>query len=64
MPIYEYECVACAARLEKKQRFDEEPLVECPECGERLRRVLHPAPILFQGSGWYSTDNKSSGSSS
>lgn len=60
MPIYEYKCVACEARIEKKQRFDEEPLSICPECGERLRRVLHPAPIVFQGSGWYCTDNKSS----
>jgi putative FmdB family regulatory protein len=63
MPTYEYKCTACAARLEKKQGFDEEPLTECPECGEKLRRVLHPAPIIFQGSGWYSTDNRSGSSS-
>jgi putative FmdB family regulatory protein len=63
MPIYEYECVACAARFERKQRFDEQPVSDCPQCGKAVRRVLHPAPILFTGSGFYSTDNKSSGSS-
>src|SRR5437588_3902418 len=58
MPLYEYGCSACRARLERRQRFDEEPLRECPICGGSLSRILQPVGIVFKGSGWYSTDNR------
>lgn len=64
MPIYEYACGTCGHTFERKQRFSDEPVSECPECGAQVRRVLHPAGIIFKGSGWYITDSrKSSGSS-
>lgn len=59
MPVYEYECHGCNARLERRQRFDEAPLTECPSCGSRLRRVLYPVPIVYKGSGFYTTDHGS-----
>ncbi|ACZ39026.1 FmdB family zinc ribbon protein [Sphaerobacter thermophilus] len=65
MPIYEYACGTCGHTFERKQRFSDEPVSECPECGAQVRRVLHPAGIIFKGSGWYITDSrKSNGSSS
>lgn len=33
----------------------------CAACGGPLRRVLYPAGIIFKGSGFYSTDSRSSG---
>jgi len=60
MPNYEYECEACHYRFEKKQGFHDKPLAECPKCGGRLRRVIHPAPVIFKGSGFYVTENRSS----
>ena len=33
----------------------------CENCGGPLRRVLYPAGIIFKGSGFYSTDSRSSG---
>lgn len=56
MPIYEYECQTCGIRFEKKQRVHDQPLRYCPECGNQVRKVLHPVGIVFKGSGFYSTD--------
>jgi len=58
VPIYEYECGACQCRFEKKQGFDAEPVVVCPECRGDARRVFYPAPIIFKGSGFYITDSR------
>ncbi len=58
MPTYEYECDACHHRFERKQRFDEEPVAMCPKCGGKSRRVIHSVPVIFRGSGFYTTDNR------
>ena len=65
MPLYEYQCTACGKRIEKIQKFADEPLTECPECGGKLERLLSSSAIQFKGSGWYVTDyaKKSSGGS-
>jgi putative FmdB family regulatory protein len=64
MPIYEYACDTCLARFERKQKFSDDPVRTCPECGNNVRRVLYPAGIIFKGSGFYSTDNRSASSTS
>ncbi len=61
MPIYEYECSLCCLHFERKQRFDEEPAAICPKCQGKARRVLHSIPVIFKGSGFYSTDNRKGG---
>ena len=61
MPIYEYECSLCHFRFERKQRFDDEPVAMCPQCQGKARRVLHSVPIIFKGSGFYTTDNRKGG---
>ena len=58
MPIYEYECGLCHLHFERKQGFDDEPLTICPKCQGQAQRVLHPTPIIFKGSGFYTTDNR------
>lgn len=64
MPIYEYECEN-KHRFEKWQSMKDEAIKECPECGTLVRRIIHPAGIIFKGSGWYITDSrKSSGGES
>jgi putative FmdB family regulatory protein len=60
MPTYEYECLACRQRFERKQSFSEEPVKVCPACGGEVRRVLHAPGIVFKGSGWYVTDSRKS----
>lgn len=58
MPTYEYECGSCRYRFDLRQGFDDEPEAECPQCNERARRIFHPAPIIYKGSGFYVTDNR------
>jgi putative FmdB family regulatory protein len=64
MPTYEYECTACGQHIEVFQRFTEEPLKTCGVCGGPLRKVFHPAGIVFKGSGFYSTDSRAKSGSS
>ncbi len=36
MPLYSYRCDNCGVQFEQRQHFTDAPLVQCPECGERL----------------------------
>jgi putative FmdB family regulatory protein len=58
MPTYEYVCRSCGTHVEVFQRFKDAPLTECGVCGGPLRKVFHPAGILFKGSGFYATDSR------
>jgi len=61
MPMYEYECMICGMRFERRQHFSDPPLQQCPECRGEVRRVFSPPAIVFKGSGFYVTDNRSGG---
>jgi putative FmdB family regulatory protein len=63
MPTYEYECTVCGHHIEVFQRFSEDPLTTCGVCGGKLRKVFHPAGIVFKGSGFYATDSRAKASS-
>lgn len=63
MPIYEYACDSCGHKFERRQRFSDEPIAECPTCGAHVHRVLYPAGIIFKGSGWYINDSRKSNDS-
>lgn len=60
MPVYEYQCQACAHRFERKQSFTDEPIKVCPECGGTTKKLLSTPGIVFKGSGWYKTDSRGS----
>jgi len=59
MPTYEYACMSCGRHFEIYQGFSDPPLTTCDVCGGALRKVFHPAGILFKGSGFYATDSRS-----
>ena len=59
MPIYVYRCEKCGLQFEKFQHFNDEPIKVCPECGGPVHRVYQPVGIIFKGSGFYVTDNRS-----
>ncbi len=62
MPIYEYRCESCGHELETIQGLSDEPLRDCPACGEpQLRRLLSRVGFRLKGGGWYETDFKSGG---
>jgi putative FmdB family regulatory protein len=56
MPLYEYQCDACAHRFEVIQKFSDAPIAVCPNCGGAVRKLLSSPAIQFKGSGWYITD--------
>lgn len=60
MPIYEYKCDKCEHELEAIQSISDEPLTDCPSCGEpKLRKLISAAGFRLKGGGWYETDFKS-----
>ena len=64
MPTYEYRCTSCGEHLEVVQAFSDDPLTECPACGQRLKKVFHTVGIAFKGSGFYRNDSRSAAATS
>jgi putative FmdB family regulatory protein len=59
MPTYEYICTNCGHRFDVSQRIADDPPSICERCGRKtLRKVFHPAGIVFKGSGFYATDTR------
>ncbi len=61
MPTYQYRCTSCDSDLEVVQKFTDDPLTDCPECDGNLRKVFNAVGVVFKGSGFYATDNRSKG---
>ncbi len=64
MPTYQYACTECDHAFEQFQSFSEDSLTVCPECEGRLRKVFNAVGVVFKGSGFYRTDNRSDAKSS
>ena len=56
MPRYDYQCTSCDHRFELVQSFKEAGSGACPECSGEGRRVFHAVPVIYKGSGFYTTD--------
>ncbi|MBT3322793.1 MAG: zinc ribbon domain-containing protein [Anaerolineae bacterium] len=60
MPVYTYRCDDCGIQFDEKEGFNDPTKTVCPECEkESLHRVYRPVGIVFKGSGFYATDNRS-----
>ena len=63
MPIYQYKCSDCDHQFDALQKMSDAKLVDCPECKKpTLRKQLTAAAFKLNGTGWYETDFKNSGS--
>jgi putative FmdB family regulatory protein len=69
MPTYEYACDKCGQNFDAFQSMRDEPFRECPKELCRLKRwgrgkvkrlLGTGAGIIFKGSGFYTTDYRSS----
>lgn len=50
MPLYEYLCDDCNHRWEKRQKFDDPEIKECPECeGNSVHRIIFANNFTFKG---------------
>ena len=59
MPIYEYRCDSCGAKIEALQKMSDKPLKVCSACGAAsLRKLVSAASFRLKGEGWYETDFK------
>ena len=59
MPIYGYVCKSCEHTFDALQKMSDDPLVDCPDCGEAsLQKALSAPKFRLKGSGWYETDFK------
>ncbi len=56
MPRYDYQCNSCGNEFELTQSFKEAGAGSCPECSGEGRRVFHAVPVIYKGSGFYTTD--------
>ena len=61
MPTYQYQCKSCGGDLEVVQKFSDPSLTVCPECSGELRKVFNAVGVVFKGSGFYATDNRTNG---
>ena len=56
MPRYDYQCTSCGHPFELRQSFHEAGAGTCPLCSGTARLKFHAVPIIFKGSGFYTTD--------
>jgi putative FmdB family regulatory protein len=56
MPIYDYQCPSCSHEFELRQSFNSDPFTICPRCEAVSRRKFHVVPVIYKGSGFYTTD--------
>ena len=56
MPRYDYRCESCKEEFELVQSFAEAGKGACPACGGAGQRVYHAVPVIYKGSGFYTTD--------
>ncbi len=53
MPIYEYECQACAHRFEEWQKMSDKPIRVCPKCKARkVEKLISHTSFQLKGGGW------------
>lgn len=57
MPTYVYQCKTCEKQFELEQRITEDSISECL-CEKKgaVKRVMQPAAVAFNGSGFYVND--------
>ena len=56
MPRYDYRCTTCGNTFELVQSFREAGTGACPECQGAGQRLYHAVPVIYKGSGFYTTD--------
>lgn len=58
MPTYEYKREDGSV-FEKMQGINDDPLTECPETGQKVKRIISGGGgVVLKGTGWYVTDYK------
>ena len=56
MPTYDYKCSVCSITTEFTRGFGEDREPIC--CNATMQRLWSSPGVVFNGSGFYSTDNR------
>lgn len=56
MPIYEYKCLNCGKDHEIMRKITDKPLLKCPDCGGKMKKMISNTSFVLKGTGWYATD--------
>ena len=62
MARYDYKCPSCGRQFEVEHPMSEHPTVLCPSCGVESQHVFATSGIVFEGHGFYNTDQRGGGS--
>ena len=62
VPTYDYQCSVCDHPFELRHGFNGSTVRECPVCKGEAYRKLHSVPVIYKGSGFYTTDYARKGS--
>lgn len=60
MPVYEYMCKDCKTTFSISASFSSMLgcKVTCPCCkGENINKIFSPPTVIYEGKGFYTTDN-------
>jgi putative FmdB family regulatory protein len=60
VPTYDYRCRECGHTIEIMHSILEDGPDACERCRGPVDRVVHPAGVIFRGSGFYVTDSRRS----
>jgi putative FmdB family regulatory protein len=53
MPLYEYQCEACGLKFEVRQKFSDQPVSECGDCGGTVKKLISQTGFALKGDGWF-----------
>jgi len=53
MPLYEYQCEACGLKFEVRQKFSDNLVSECRECGGPVKKLISQTGFALKGEGWF-----------
>jgi len=56
MPRYDYKCSVCSSQIEFEKSIGDDKYPVC--CNESMQRLWSATAVIFNGSGFYSTDNR------
>lgn len=56
MPIYDYQCSSCKAKVEVKHGINEVPNLICDHCGKNtMEKIISVPPHLTFNGQWFKT---------
>ncbi len=56
MPRYDFKCLICSSQVEFERSIGDDKYPIC--CNESMQKIWTAPAAIFNGSGFYSTDNR------